>query len=269
MRLVLILFIFILTFPVQSMADWKSVLGNFMNKKVEQEQQAQSTFAGRPTYPEKVGALKQALSFGIKYAINNLSKPNGFLANPKVRIPVPDKLKGVASFLRKAHQGRLVDNFVEQMNHAAEKATPKTFKVFSHALRQMTISDATQILKGKDTAATEYFKSKTYAELVEIVKPIIKESTSKTKTTMYYKRMVEVYKKYKTPFSKMQKYSSILKGRDYQRRSQPPEDLDDYIAQKTVDGIFKMIAEEEIKIRKDPLERSTKLLKKVFGSLSK
>ena len=203
----------------------------------------------------------------MKNAVSNLSKTNGFLDNPYVKIPVPKSLKTVAKVLKSVGQEKLVNNFVAEMNHAAEKATPKTVNIFMGAIKKMTIKDAAKILTGPDNAATQYFRKNTYSSLFKAIKPIIKESTSKTNVTKYYKDMMGTYKKYESPVNKISSFKSMLSGNKAKKQKSPSSDLDTYITNKTIDGIFYMIAQEEKKIRQNPMARTTTLLKKVFGSL--
>ncbi len=251
-------------------AGWKNVVNGLINKNVNIGLKTQTT-QQKPkiTYKEKTSALKQALEMGVKYAISNLSKTNGFLNNPYVKIPIPNSLKTVAKALKSVGQERIVNNFVAEMNHAAEKAAPKTVNIFIRAIKHMSIKDATKILTGPDDAATQYFKKHTYKSLFRAIKPIVKQSTSKTNVTKYYKAMMNTYKKYEKPLNTLSSYKNMLTGKKPQNNEATASDLDTYITQKAIKGIFFMIAKEEKRIRQNPVARTTSLLKKVFGYFQK
>jgi len=197
---------------------------------------------------EMVAGLKEALSEGTQFAVDSLGKEGGFLDNSKVKIPMPDSLSWVEKSLRTLHQDELADEFIDTMNHAAERAVPEAAVIFGAAIRNMSIEDAQEILTGPDDAATQYFRTSTQAELTERMRPIVEEATAQTGVTSAYKNMTE----------RAGGMTSLLPG--------DATDLDGYVTSKTLDGLFIMIAEEEKKIRENPLARSTDLLKKVFGA---
>lgn len=199
---------------------------------------------------EIAGGLKEALSKGVSTAIKSLGKENGFLGNVRVRIPLPKSLQKVEKVVRVAGQGKAVDEFVASMNHAAEKAVPVAVDVFVDAIKKMTFDDARQILfSGKDDSATQFFRKNSEETLREKFRPIVEEFTEKTGVTQKYKAMIG-----KAGFA------AQFLGKD-------ATDLDGYVTQKALDGLFLLIADEEKKIRKDPLGRTTSLLRKVFGIL--
>lgn len=196
------------------------------------------------------GGLKEALSKGVSTAIKSLGKQDGFLGNVRVRIPLPKSLQKVEKVVRVAGQGKAVDEFVASMNHAAEKAVPVAVDVFVDAIKKMTFDDARQILfSGKDDSATQFFRKNSEETLREKFRPIVEEFTEKTGVTQKYKAMIG-----KAGFA------AQFLGKD-------ATDLDGYVTQKALDGLFLLIADEEKKIRKDPLGRTTSLLRKVFGIL--
>jgi hypothetical protein len=197
---------------------------------------------------EMVAGLKEALSEGTQFAVDSLGKEGGFLDNSKVKIPMPDSLSWVEKSLRTLHQDELADEFIDTMNHAAERAVPEAAVIFGAAIRNMSIEDAQEILTGPDDAATQYFRTSTQAELTERMRPVIEEATAQTGVTSAYKNMT----------ARAGGMTSLL--------SSDATDLDGYVTSKTLDGLFIMIAEEEKKIRENPLARSTDLLKKVFGA---
>lgn len=191
--------------------------------------------------------LKEALSKGVRTAINQLGRKNGFLDDASVRIPMPGVLGQVEDLLRSAHQEALADEFVNTMNHAAEKAVPIAATVFSNAIKKMSIQDVRGILNGPDDAATQYFRRTSDAELIKRFRPIVTAETQKAGVTAAYKNMMNQA----GPLAQMMGGGT---------------DLDGYITQKALDGLFIKIAEEEKAIRTNPVARSTELLKKVFGS---
>jgi len=200
------------------------------------------------TDAEMVSGLKQALDKGTRFAVDSLGKEGGFLDNSKVRIPVPDSLSWIEKSLRTVHQDALADEFIDTMNHAAERAVPEAAAIFGNAIQQMSVEDAKGILAGPDDAATQYFRTSTQAELTEKMRPIVEESTARAGVTSAYKNMTAT----------AGGMTSLLSG--------DATDLDGYVTNKTLDGLFLMMAEEEKKIRENPLARSTDLMKKVFGA---
>jgi len=215
------------------------------------------------------GGLREALNKGVKLAIDQLGKENGFLDNSLVKIPVPEKLTMVAKGLRKAGMGKYVDDFVTAMNRAAEKAVPETTKIFGDTISSMSLEDVRKILGGADDAATVYFRDHSGPALQAAILPIVQEYTQQTEVTTYYRAMVEAYDSYGAPLLEKSGLTSLLAagtGGDANATQYDPRDLDGYITAKGVNGLFTVIAEEEKKIREDPAARTTELLKKVFGS---
>jgi hypothetical protein len=190
--------------------------------------------------------LKEALSLGTKNAVGLVSKLNGYFGNESIKILLPDKVQTAADLLGKIGYQKQVDDFIRSMNRAAEKAAPKAAVYFADSIKGMTIEDARNILSGSQTAATEYFQSKTAAKLYDEFKPQIAESMKQVEVARFYNDMMG-----KVPASLFTKPQSI--------------DLDHYITNKALDGLFYMIAQEEQKIRENPVARTTDLLKKVFG----
>lgn len=199
---------------------------------------------------EVVAGLKAALQEGTRYAVDSLGKDGGFLDNASVRIPMPDSLSWVEKSLRTLGQDQLADEFVASMNHAAEQAVPEAAAIFSDAIQAMTLDDARAILNGPDDAATDYFRTHTEAALTERMLPIVTRTTESTGVTSAYKRML----------SSAGGLTSMLSG--------DATDIDGYVTQQALDGLFSMVAVEEKRIRENPVARSSDLLKKVFGSVS-
>lgn len=193
-----------------------------------------------------ISGLKEALSIGTKNAVKNVSRVDGYFGNQVIKILMPEKIQKVADVLRKVGFEKQVDEFVLSMNRAAEKAAPKAASIFIDAIKKMTFDDAKKILDGGDTAATEYFKSKTHEELYNAFRPVVSSSMNEVGTTRAYKDMMSKYES--LPFV-----------------SKESLDLDHYVTNKAMDGLFYMVGQEEKKIRTDPAARVTDLLKTVFG----
>jgi len=191
--------------------------------------------------------LKEALSVGTKNAVGLLSGKDGYFANEAVKILLPENVRRLGDALRMAGYQKEVDAFVLSMNRAAEKAAPRAADIFAGAIREMSITDAQKILGGGNTAATEYFKSKTAAQLFDAFKPDISKSMSEVGVTRAYKAMTDRYTSM-VPFAKMESL-----------------DLDRYVTNKSLDGLFYMVGQEETKIRTNPAARTTELLRKVFA----
>ncbi len=192
-------------------------------------------------------ALKQALDKGADFAVDELGQTGGFLNNPKVRIPMPDSLQSIEKILRQVGQDEYADEFETTMNSAAEQAVPLTLNVLKQAIQNMTVDDARAILDGDVDAATQYLKRVGSDDLRRQIKPIVQDATAKAGVT----------KVYKTMHDKMGFAGKYINLEDY--------DVDRYVTDKTMEGLFVKIAEEEKKIRENPKARTTELLKQVFG----
>jgi hypothetical protein len=173
---------------------------------------------------------------------------DGFLGNPKVKIPLPDSLKKVEKGMRMFGMGSQADELVTRMNRAAEAAVPEAKTLLVDAVKKMSVEDAKAILTGGDDAATQYFKKTTSAPLTQKFLPIVKEATSKVELAQQYNKFAEM-------------------GAKFGMVKKDQANLEQYVTQKTLDGLYTMMAEEEKNIRQDPLRASTKLIKKVFGAL--
>jgi len=195
-----------------------------------------------------VDGLKQALSKGADYAVETLGKTGGFLNNKNVRIPMPDKLSKVEKLIRKTGHDKYADEFISTMNSAAEAAVPLTIDVLKEGIKSMSVKDAKNILNGEDDAATQYLRRVGSDQIKTKITVIVKQATAKAGVTNTYKTM----------YKKLGFAGKYLNLDDY--------DIDSYVTQKTMAGLFTMIAKEEKKIRDNPAERTTALLKDVFGS---
>lgn len=202
------------------------------------------------TTAEVSEGLKEALIKGISNGSDLASQIDGYFKNPAIKIPFPPDVKKVEDRLRQIGLGGEVDKFVMTLNRGAEDAAKEAKPIFIAAIKQMTIDDAWAILKGEPDAATQYLKRTTSGELKNKFKPVIQNSLNKVNATKYYGDIVS-------------RYNSI----PLVQKVNP--DLNDYATDMAIQGLFTMIANEEKNIRKDPLARTTELLKRVFGSQQK
>jgi hypothetical protein len=203
------------------------------------------------TNEEVISGLKEALNVGIKNAVNLSSVTDGFLKNDVIRLPFPPDAIKVREKAINFGLSKQVTTFEETLNRAAEEATKKALPIFIDAIKNMSVSDGFSILKGGDGAATKFLKSQTSNQLVVAFAPVVKEATTKVQLTAYWNPLITKYNTAMT-FSGGQKLDP---------------DLDAYITQKAIDGLFYLVETEENKIRKDPLARVSDILVKVFGSL--
>ena len=192
--------------------------------------------------------VKEALSKGADYAVAALGKDNGFLGNSKVKIPLPGYLKKAESGLRMFGMGKQADELVNTMNHAAEQAVAEAKPILSESISKMSVQDAKGILTGGDDSVTQYFKRTSTDQLTKKFKPIVQASTKKLDLASQY-----------NSFAGKAASAGLVDKKD--------ADIDSYVTQKAMDGLFLMIAEEEKKLRSNPLGAGSDLLKKVFGAL--
>jgi len=190
--------------------------------------------------------LKEALSVGTKKAVRLVDQPGGYLNNEAIKILLPQNLRPVEKVLRGMGQGPRIDEFVASMNHAAESAAPEAETIFADAVKEMTIDDARKLLNGGDTSITDYFKSKTSAHLATAFRPHVEAAMNKNGVTQQYNALMGQVPK--MPFGN----SSSL-------------DINTYVVNKALDGLFYMLGQQEKEIRTNPAARSTALLKQVFG----
>ncbi|VAW79974.1 hypothetical protein MNBD_GAMMA13-2059 [hydrothermal vent metagenome] len=228
-------------------AGWTDYLGKLKDTVASPKTAASGN---QLTSSEMITALKQALNKGTQFAVEKLGQKGGFLNNSQVRIPMPSSLSWVEKSLRSLGQNTLADEFTATMNRAAEQAVPEAAAIFGRAIQAMSVADAKAILSGSDDAATHYFRERTEAALSKKMRPIVTQATEKAGVTSAYKRMT----------ASAGGLGSFL--------SNETTDIDGYVTAKTLDGLFLMVAEEEKKIRANPLARSTELMKKVFAAYS-
>jgi hypothetical protein len=198
---------------------------------------------------EVIRGLKAALGQGVERAVSSLGSEGGFLSSERFRIPLPETLRPLARGLRGMGQGGLVDDLETAMNRAAEAAVPEAGAILNDAITQMTLEDARQILDGPDDAATRYFQRVSEDRLSERMLPVVAEHTDQVGVASYYKQLVG-----KAGFLSGLVDTSSL-------------DLDRYVTDQALDGLFTVIAEEEARIRANPAARTTELLEKVFSSV--
>ena len=199
------------------------------------------------TEKDAADAIKEALVNGTGESVKLVSVVNGYWGNPEIKIPFPDEAKNMETKLRSIGMGKKVDDFNLSMNRAAEKAANEAKPVFIAAIKCMTVKDAINIVKGANNAATMYLKNTTSPELNSKFQPIIKTSLDNVSATKYWNDLITIYNK--IPLVK---------------KMNP--NLTEYVTDKAINGLFVMIAKEELKIRKDPVARTSELLKKVFGN---
>lgn len=197
----------------------------------------------------KIGqGIKEALKVGIDKAVQKTSKKDGYFADPQIKIPVPEKLKLMDSLLRKTGFGSKMDEMVLSMNRAAEAAAPHAKNIFVESIAAMSVEDAQQIWKGSDTAATDFFRAKSSPELNKIYKPLVTQSMAQYQVTQKYQALIN-------------KYNSLPVAQKFKA----PE-IEQYVTEKALDGLFKVLGQQEKLIREDPAARVTSLLKEVFGT---
>ena len=190
--------------------------------------------------------LKEALQIGTEHAVDLTGTTDGFFKNQAIKILMPEKFRTAEKGLRMAGMGAKLDEFELSMNRAAEKASPAARGIFKDAVTKMTFSDVQKIFTGGNTSATEYFKSKTSADLTTAFKPTVESAMAETGVMQQYKVLAGNIPS--LPFMKTQSL-----------------DITDYVVGKTLDGLFYMLGEEEKKIRTNPAAQITPLLKEVFG----
>ena len=192
--------------------------------------------------------LKEALTQGAGKAVDLLGRQDGFLGNPKVKIPLPESVQKVEGVMRSLGMGRQADELVNAMNRAAEAAVPQAKTLLVNSIKQMSVQDAKGILQGGEDSATQYFRRTTSEPLAAKFKPVVRQAMAKVKLAEKYDQLA----------GKAAKLGLVREEDSH---------LENYVTQKTLDGLYLMIAEEEKAIRKDPVSAAGSLAKKVFGAL--
>jgi hypothetical protein len=199
------------------------------------------------TEKDAVDGIKEALVKGTSEGVKLVSLVDGYWGNPEIKIPFPPEARDVENKLRAIGLGKKVDEFNVAMNRAAEKAANEAKQIFITAIKNMTVTDAINIVRGQNNAATLYLQNTTTPELKNKFQPVIKTSLDNTSVTRYWNDLITAYNK--IPLI---------------RKMNP--NLNEYVTDRAINGLFVMIAKEELKIRKDPVARTSELLKKVFGN---
>ncbi len=242
-KFIFALFIFIFS-PGISNAQF---FDDLLQKGVDSLSQNKSQVGAGLSEDSIISGLKEALQIGVGKAIDYSSKADGYLENPQIKIPMPEKIQNVADMLGNIGLQKPVDDFVLSMNRAAEAASPQAKDILLSAVQNMTFDDAKNVLNGGDTAATDYLREKTYNDISGAFKPIVSDTVSQVGVTSAYKEMMGRF--LDIPFASAQSL-----------------DLDSYVTDKAISGLFVMLAEEEKNIRTNPQARATDLLKQVFGN---
>jgi hypothetical protein len=196
---------------------------------------------------DAISGIREALVKGTGESVKVVSKIDGYFGNPEIKIPFPENARTIESKLRAIGLGNKVDEVVLSLNRAAEDAAKSAEPVFVAAITNMSISDAIQIVKGKNDAATQYLSRTTSPELKSKFYPVIKASLDKVEATRLWEEVIKTYNQ--IPFVTKQN-----------------PDLTGYVTEKAITGLFVMIAREELKIRQNPAARTTEILRKVFGN---
>lgn len=199
---------------------------------------------------DAAGGLKEALIQSSGAAVGKLGVADGFLGNPKVKIPLPDSMKKAERAMRMLGMGKKADDLVIRMNRAAEAAVPEAKALLVNSIKQMSVDDAKSILTGGDDSATQYFKKTTSKPLTEKFLPIVQKATKNVQLAQQYNKFSEA-------------------GSRFGLVKKDQVNLEQYVTQKTLDGLYLMMADEEKSIRKNPMGAASDLVKKVFGSLGK
>ena len=202
--------------------------------------------AGAGDDKTNAAGIKEALAVGTERAVNSLSRENGYFGNAAVKVLMPSSLQKATEVARKVGYQKQVDEFILSMNRAAEAAAPLAAKIFGDAIREMSLDDVRGILTGGETAATDFFRRKTHTKLFDAFKPVVSKKVNEVGATRAYKDL-------------MASLSSVpMVGKQ-------SLDLDHYVTDKSLDGLFYMVGQEEKNIRTNPAARTTDLLKTVFG----
>ena len=236
-------FSFFLTLSFAAAADWRDEL-NKAWQTFNQQPAAQAALSDS----DILRGLKEALAQGTTRAISSLGRSDGFWGNALVRVPLPDAVGRVEKTLRRFGAGARVDQFHLTLNRAAEQAVPQVAGLFGNAVRAMSIQDVRGILGGEPDAATQFFRRTTSDSIRAKFLPIVQGVTGRVGVTQQYKSLTA-------------SYGPVMKLAGVQ-----PVELDGYVTQKAMDGLFTTIGQEEAKIRQDPAARTSEILRKVFGA---
>lgn len=226
--------------------DLKS-LGDVVNKVSGNSAAGSSSDVSNLTDKEANDGLKLALNQGVTKAVDVLGTTDGFLGNKDVKIPLPDSLKKVEKGMRLVGMGDQADELVLKMNRAAEQAVPEAKTLLVNSIKQMSLADVKGILTGPQDAATQYFKKTTSTEMAAKFLPVVQKATANVKLADTYNQYAEMGSKF-----------GVVKKEN--------ANINQYVTQKALDGVYLMVAKEEAAIRQDPMGQASNLLKKVFGA---
>jgi hypothetical protein len=226
--------------------DLKS-LGDVVNKVSGNASADNSSAVSSLTDKETNDGLKLALNQGVTKAVDVLGTTDGFLGNKDVKIPLPDSLKKVEKGMRLVGMGDQADELILKMNRAAEQAVPEAKTLLVNSIKQMSLADVKGILTGPQDAATQYFKKTTSADMAAKFLPVVQKATANVKLADTYNQYAEMGSKF-----------GVVKKEN--------ANINQYVTQKALDGVYLMVAKEEAAIRQDPMGQASNLLKKVFGA---
>ncbi len=254
-----------LSFAFDFNALTKDVVDTLTKDSANKEQTVTTSSLSQDTISQ---GLKEALKVGVDYAVKNLGAENGYLNNSLVKIPLPENLQKIEAIIRKAGGDKIADDLINSMNSAATNAAPKTAEIFMNTIEKMSLEDAKKILAGDEHSATNYFQENTNDALKKMIKPIVIKTMEQNSVSTYYNSFNSYYKEYGKAYVDNSSVMNFAKsfGADKYIPSASDENLEDYVTNKAIDGLFKMIAQKEASIRENPVEQTTSLLKKVFGN---
>ena len=211
-------------------------------------------------------AFKQALKIGVEKAVDTLGQKGGFMDNPAVHIPLPPPFSQMESMIRATGGGDMIDEFILSMNRAAAQAAPQTAGIFVDSIDEMSFNDAADILMMDGSPATDYFKRHTREDLKKLITPIIIKEMKTNKVYKYYDKMKTVADPGMKGFAKVTNFMGMAKKLGVKKHiPQDGVNIEEYITDHTIDGIFMMIGKSEKMIRTNPAHQTTATLRKVFG----
>jgi hypothetical protein len=246
-KIILASLLAVLTLNVDAKIDLKSVMDKVGSSSTSTPSNNNSG-VNSISDTEANDGLKAALNQGVGKAVNMLGVTDGFLSNKDVKIPLPNSLKKIQKGMKLAGMGKQSDELVLKMNRAAEAAVPEAKSLLVDSIKKMSLADAKAILTGPEDAATQYFKKSTSAQMSEKFLPIVTKETEKVELAQSYNKYAEMGSKF-----------GVVKKED--------ANIQQYVTNKALDGLYFMIAKEEVAIRKDPLGQASNLIKKVFGAV--
>lgn len=247
-KLLLFSFFVFFLFPVfaQQKDSSNSGLNGIFKKATSIFSSSKSATGGSLSTDQIIAGLKEALSVGTQQSTGRLSVTDGFFKDAAVKILLPEEVRKIETRLRLLGFGSVVDKAITSLNRAAEDASKTASPIFINAIKKMTVTDALGILRGTDTAATSYLKKATTNDLTNSFRPVVESSLKKVNATKYWNDVFTLYNKFApTPVT---------------------ADINEYVTDRALKGIFYYVGEEEKKIRTNPAARITDILKTVFGS---